>query len=59
MTRRRPLPPPQPAAIRHFVEAVCALSEEPGRTNVARYLAASQALDDSRVPQKTSMNRAA
>jgi hypothetical protein len=59
MTTRRPLPPPQAAAMRRFIEAVCALSDDPGRTNVTRYLAASQALDDSRTAQESSLKRAA
>jgi hypothetical protein len=35
-------------AISHFVEAVRALSDDPRRANVVRYLAASRALDDLR-----------
>ena len=44
------------AAIGHFVEAVHALSDDPRRTNVARYLAASRALDESRPAMETCAN---
>jgi hypothetical protein len=36
-------------AIREMVDAVVALSEDPRPANVARYLAASRALEDSRL----------
>jgi hypothetical protein len=41
-------PPPEPSAVHRFVEAVLALSENPRRENVERYLVASRALEDSR-----------
>jgi hypothetical protein len=39
---------PEPSAIRWFVEAVLALSDDPQPENVERYLVASTALEDSR-----------
>ena len=42
------LEPPSPAATRQLVDAVVALSEDPGPDNLERYLAASRALEDSR-----------
>jgi hypothetical protein len=40
-------PPPEPLAVRRFVEAVLALSDNPLPENVERYLVASRALEDS------------
>jgi hypothetical protein len=59
MTARRSLSPPHSAAVRLFIAAVRALSDDPRQANVARYLAASRAMDDSRLPQKTSVKRVA
>jgi hypothetical protein len=42
------LPPPKSAAVRAFVEAVLALSDDPQSANVERYLRASHVLEDSR-----------
>ena len=36
-----------PAPVRQFVQAVLALSDNPGPENIERYLAASRALEDS------------
>src|SRR2546423_861797 len=47
MPRARPAPP-HPSAVRDLVEAVQALSDDPGPGNVERYLAASRALEESR-----------
>jgi hypothetical protein len=47
MTAAR-LAPRERIAFRQFVEAVVDLSDDPGPENLERYLAASQALDDSR-----------
>jgi hypothetical protein len=38
--------PPQPAMIRHLVDAVLALAADPGPANLTRYLARSRALED-------------
>ncbi len=38
-------PPPEPSAVRRFVEAVRALSDDPRPENVERYLLASYALE--------------
>jgi hypothetical protein len=53
--RMRPvdLPPPNPRALRRFVAAVLAVSEDPKPANVQRYLAASRALEESRLTRKT------
>jgi hypothetical protein len=54
------LPSPEPSAIRRFVEAVLAVSEEdPQPENVERYLVASRALDESRSRRKPRTSRAA
>jgi hypothetical protein len=42
------VPPPKPPAVRAFVDAVLALSDDPAPGNVERYLIASRALDDAR-----------
>jgi hypothetical protein len=55
MRRAKP-EPPHPDAVRKMVAAVVALSEDPGATNVERYLAASRALEDSR-PQRVRRRR--
>jgi hypothetical protein len=47
MTRAR-LGPPDQAAVRQFVDAVLALSDNPGPANLQRYLAVSQELEESR-----------
>jgi hypothetical protein len=41
----------QPTVVYEFVEAVLALSDDPGHANLQRYLAASQELEESRRPQ--------
>jgi hypothetical protein len=40
--------PVERRAYRHFADAVLALSDDPGRDNLERYLAASRALEESR-----------
>lgn len=50
MSRSRPAEP-DPTALRDFVDAVVALSDDPGRDNLERYLTASRALDESRTPR--------
>jgi hypothetical protein len=55
MTPRAKVPRPKSSAIRDFVDAVHALSDEPSPANVVRYLAASRALE---VPQPTRRTRA-
>jgi hypothetical protein len=57
--RRPVLPPPQPDAIRRLVDAVVALSDDPKRANVERYLAASRALESSPLAEKAPIRRAA
>jgi hypothetical protein len=49
---RLPLGAPAKTAMREFIDAVLALSDDPAPTNVGRYLAASQALEDSRPPRR-------
>jgi hypothetical protein len=57
MTHPR-LAPPEESALQDFVEAVLAFSDEPDPANLDRYLAASQSLDASRLPeQKASRPR--
>jgi hypothetical protein len=41
------LPAPASSTVRRFVEAVLAASEDPQPDNIARYLLASSALEDS------------
>jgi hypothetical protein len=57
--KRCPHPPPEPAAIKRFVNAVIALSDNPGRPHVLRYLAASRELEDSRLALKARVRRSA
>jgi hypothetical protein len=52
-------PAPEPSAIRAFVEAVLALSDDPRPENVERYLVASHALEDSRSRREPRTSRAA
>jgi hypothetical protein len=52
-------PAPEPSAVRRFVEAVLALSDDPRPENVGRYLVASRALEDSRSRRKPCASRAA
>ena len=52
-------PAPEPSAVRRFVEAVLALSDDPRPDNVERYLVASRALEDSRSRRKPCASRAA
>ena len=40
-------------AMREFIDAVLALSDDAVPTNVGRYLGPSQALEDSRPPRRT------
>jgi len=56
MSRNRPAEP-NPAALRDFVDAVVALSDDPGPGNLERYLTASRALDDSRPPRTRARSR--
>jgi hypothetical protein len=53
MTPRARLEPPKAGAVRELINAVLALSDDPAPGNVERYLAASQALEDSRPPRRT------
>ncbi|MCW2976556.1 MAG: hypothetical protein JWM06_1837 [Actinomycetia bacterium] len=50
---------PEPSAIRRFVEAVLAVSEDPQPENVERYLVASRALEESRSRRNPRSSRAA
>jgi hypothetical protein len=50
-------PPPKPAAARAFIEAVLALSDDPQRANVERYLRASHVLEDSRSRRRSRESR--
>jgi hypothetical protein len=50
---------PEHSAFRRFVETVLALSDDPRPENVARYLAASRALEHSRSSRKLRQSRAA
>jgi hypothetical protein len=52
-------PAPKPSAVRRFVEAVLALSDNPRPESVERYLVASRALEDSRSRRKPRPSRAA
>jgi hypothetical protein len=47
-------PPPDPSAVRRFVEAVQALSDDPRPENVDRYLVASLAVEGSRSSRKAA-----
>jgi hypothetical protein len=38
--------------LRRFVDAVRGLSEDPGPASLARYLAASRALEESKLPRR-------
>jgi hypothetical protein len=49
------LPAPELSAVRRFVEAVLALSDDPRPDNVERYLVASRALEDSRFEKKAAL----
>ena len=57
--KRAELPRPKPPAVRRFVEAVLALSDEPAPLNVKGYLVASRALEDSRSIPTPRSKRAA
>jgi hypothetical protein len=50
---------PEPFAVRRFVEAVRALSDNPQPENAERYLIASRALEDSRSRREPRSSRAA
>jgi hypothetical protein len=50
---------PKPSAVRAFVDAVLALSDDPQPANVERYLVASHALEDSRSMTNPRARRAA
>jgi hypothetical protein len=50
---------PKASAVRAFVDAVLALSDDPQPENVERYLVASHALEDSRSMRKPRESRAA
>jgi hypothetical protein len=52
MTRDR-LGPAEQSAVREFVDAVLALSDDSGPANLERYLAVSRALDESRRPRES------
>jgi hypothetical protein len=49
----------KPFAIRAFVDAVLALSDDPEPENVERYLVASRALEESRSRKTSRASRAA
>jgi hypothetical protein len=53
------LPTPASSSVRRFVEAVLAVSEDPQPDNVARYLVASNALEDSPASGTPRVSRAA
>jgi hypothetical protein len=54
LLRTRPrLAPAERSAFRHFVDAVLALSDDPGPANLERYLGASRALEESRRSRQT------
>jgi hypothetical protein len=48
------LPAPELSAVRRFVEAVRALSDNPRSGHVERYLVASRALEDSPLEKKAA-----
>jgi hypothetical protein len=50
--RRAGLGPAEQSAVREFVDAVHALSADPGPANLQRYLAVSRELDESRRPRE-------
>ena len=52
-------PAPEPSAVRRFVEAVRALSDDPRPENVERYLLASSALEGLRSKRTPRRGRAA
>jgi hypothetical protein len=56
MPRNQPAPP-KPAALQSFVEAVVALSDDPGPDNLQRYLAASRELEESRPTRERARSR--
>lgn len=56
MKRRKPAVPAQ-GAVQELVEAVYALSDDPSRENVERYLASSRALEGSRRRPAESSSR--
>jgi hypothetical protein len=49
---RAPLGPEERRAVRDFVDAVHALSNDPGHANLQRYLAVSRQLEESRRPRE-------
>jgi hypothetical protein len=51
---RAGLAPSERNAIRKFVDAVRALSDDPGPANLERYLAASLELEESRRPRASA-----
>jgi hypothetical protein len=53
MTRTE-LGPSQRNAVREFVDAVLALSDDPGPANLQRYLAVSRELEESRRPRESA-----
>jgi hypothetical protein len=53
MTRARPAPAER-IAFRQFADGVLAFSQDPGPTNLDRYLAGSWALEESRALADTS-----
>ena len=53
MTRTE-LGPSQRSAVREFVDAVLALSDDPGPANLQRYLAVSRELEESRRPRESA-----
>jgi hypothetical protein len=52
-------PDPESAAVRAFVDAVLALSDDPQPDNVRRYLVASNALEESSSTRTPRVSRAA
>jgi hypothetical protein len=56
--RRAGLGPADRSAVREFVDAVRALSEDPGPANLQRYLAVSRELEESRRPREAAAQAA-
>jgi hypothetical protein len=57
--RRARLSPPEEGAVRELVDAVHAFADDPGPTNLQRYLAVSRELEESRCPRASAAQVAA
>jgi hypothetical protein len=57
--RRARLSPPEEGAVRELVDAVHAFADDPGPTNLQRYLAVSRELEESRRPRASAAQVAA